>query len=101
MEEFNFKFWWNLLGAAGAAIVVASATASFVPGFLVGLGILAVGVGEWHNHPRRTEIITGKERGTYIKHGTNPWKPKLFGLIVDAIGIVLFCWGLYRLAFGP
>ena len=63
MKDFNFKHWWTLVAAAGAAIAVASIPAHFVPGFLIGLALLAFGVGEWINRPRETkkETIEGKE----------------------------------------
>jgi hypothetical protein len=97
MEDFNLKYWWNLLGAAGAAIAVASVTAQFVPGFAIGLGLLFFGAGEWVNHPRRTEIVRGEMPGSYITTRSNPWKPKPFGLLLDAVGIGLFGFGVFRL----
>jgi hypothetical protein len=98
LQDFNFKHPWALIAAAGAVIAAGSA-ASFVPGLLMGLGLLFFGVGEWINHPQHTEIIRGETVGSYITHKTNPWKPKPFGLLLDALGIGLFGYGLFLVAF--
>jgi len=41
MESFGWdlKQWWNLLGAAGALLAIASAPVQFVPGVLMGVSI--------------------------------------------------------------
>jgi hypothetical protein len=89
------------LGVAGAAIAIASVQFEpallTVPGLLIGLGLLLLGVGEWKNHTQRTEITRGKVVGSYITTKSDPWKPKPSGLIFDAIGVGLLCIGLYRL----
>ena len=92
----NWKRWWNLIGAAGALLAVGSVAAQFVAGVLMGLGLLFFGAGEWGNHAERVTRFDG------VIVDLNPWHPYVFGLLLDAIGIGLFGFGLYRLvAFGP
>ncbi len=53
--------------------------------------LLSFGAGEWGNHAihiKRTDGITAE---------SYPWYPYFFGLLLDAIGIGLFGFGLYRL----
>jgi len=100
LKKFDFEHWWNLVAAAGAIIAVASITEKFVPGFPIGLGLLFFGVGESANHPRRTEI-KGVTLGNIYKITGNPWKPKVFGLFLDAFGVGLFGLGLFQVAFAP
>jgi hypothetical protein len=95
LNKFNVAHWWILLGGAGAVIAPTSITVQFVPGFLMGLGLLFFGVGEWINRPQRTEIQTSKIVGTYIKTTNNPWKPTVVGVVFDALGIGLFLFGLF------
>jgi hypothetical protein len=95
----KYKHWWVLIGAAGLVIAGAAATKPFIPGLLIGLGLLFFGVGEWANHPIQMKRSGGKITESY------PWNYKYswgFGLIADVIGIGFFLFGLGRLvAFGP
>jgi hypothetical protein len=93
MESFGWelKQWWNLLGAAGALLAIASAPVQFVPGVLMGLGLLCFGAGEWGNHA----IHMKRSNGVIVE--SYPWYPYFFGLLLDAIGTGLFGFGLYRL----
>jgi hypothetical protein len=94
-KEFDHKHPWKLLGAAGAAIAVASAATVFMPGFLIGLALLAYGAGDWISRPTHTEITTAQRPGEYIIHRTNPWKRKPMGLVFYVIAVVLFILGLF------
>jgi hypothetical protein len=68
----------------------------FVPGVLIGLGLLLFGIGEWVNHP-----IQMKRSGGVITE-SYPWRLSFFGVLLDVIGVGLFGFGLFRLlAFGP
>jgi len=96
LSKWDFEHWWKLLGAAGALIGAASAPPVFVPGVLIGLGLLFFGIGEWINHP-----IQMKRSGGVITE-SYPWRFNSFGLVLDLIGVGLFGFGLFRLlAFGP
>ena len=90
-NTLDLKQWWNFIGAAGVLLAIASAPMQFVAGVLMGLGLLSFGAGEWGNHAihiKRTDGITAE---------SYPWYPYFFGLLLDAIGIGLFGFGLYRL----
>jgi|SRR5665213_2242663 len=97
MDGLNkFANWWSLLGAAGALMAASSAPVIFVPGVLMGLGLLFFGVGEWINHPIQTRRAGGAIAESF------PWTFSFFGILFDAIGVGLFAFGLFKLlAFGP
>jgi len=97
LDRFKPDHWWNLVAVAGGLIAVGAVPAQFVAAFLIGLGLLSFGIGEWINHPQRTEIARSKIVNIYTKTRTNPWKPKVFGIGLDALGIGLFALGLLRL----
>jgi hypothetical protein len=105
LKDFETKYWWGLLGAAGALISIASAPKPFVPGFVIGLGLLFLGTGEWINRPTRTEITRGEIVGSYIKTESNPWRAKPHGIAFDVLGVVGLAVGFYLLyrfvAFPP
>jgi hypothetical protein len=90
-SKWGLKRWWNFIGAAGLLLAIVSAPVQFVAGVLMGLGLLFFGAGEWGNHAIRIRRTDGNTAESY------PWYPYFFGLLLDAIGIVLFGFGLYRL----
>lgn len=101
MDELkvNLKQWWILLGAGGIVVAGASATKPFIPGFLIGLGLLFFGAGEWANHPIQLKRSGGVTTESYP---WNPWHSYCFGLLLDVVGIGLLAFGFCRLvAFGP
>lgn len=90
-KNFDDRHWWVLVGIAGALIATASAPVKFVPGFIIGLALLLFGVGQWIDHPLLASIGPGFKTTKY------PWKPSVFGAAISLGGIVLFCFGIYRL----
>jgi hypothetical protein len=101
LKKFDLKHWWNLVAAAGAVIAAAFFAAQLTHGFLLGLGLLLFGAGERVNHPRRNEIARGEIVGSSITTESNPWKPNLTGLSLDAFGIVLFAFSLFLAVAAP
>ncbi len=96
LGKWDLQQWWKPITAAGALFAIASALVQFVPGVLMGSGLLFFGAGEWGNHA----IHVKRSNGIIIE--SYPWYPYPFGLLLDAIGIGLFGFGLYRLvAFAP
>lgn len=96
LKDFDLEHWWKLAAAAGALIAIASAPTQFRPGMIIGIGILLFGIGEWINHPVRTGLGYGGVLTGY------PRSNKPLGLLIAALGIGLFAFGLYRLvAFAP
>lgn len=93
-KEFDDRHWWILVAIAGGLIAVASAPVKFVPGFLVGLGLLVFGVGQWIDHPIRSSLSHGFKVTAY------PWSPTFFGVVLSLVGVGLAGFGLWRLVFG-
>jgi hypothetical protein len=84
------------MAAAGALIASTSAPVIFVPGVLIGLGLLFFGIGEWINHPIQMRRTGGVIAESY------PWRFSFFGVLLDMIGMGFFGFGVFRLlAFGP
>jgi hypothetical protein len=96
LDRFKPDHWWNVVAVAGGLIAVAAVSQQFVAAFLIGLGLLLFGAGEWVNHPRQTQVKGAKVVGLYKVTG-NPWKPKARGILMDVLGIGLFGLGLLRL----
>src|SRR4051812_26949064 len=67
-------------GAAGALMAASSAPAIFVPGVLMGLGLLFFGIGEWINRPVQMKRSGGVITESY------PWGFSLLGVLLDVIG---------------
>jgi hypothetical protein len=96
LEDLKSDHWWSVMAIAGGLIAVAAVPVQFISAFLIGLGIMFFGAGEWVNHPRQTQIKGAAGIGTYKVTG-NPWKPKVHGILMDAVGIGLFGFGIFRL----
>ncbi|HEX3063969.1 MAG TPA: hypothetical protein VHQ39_00745, partial [Dongiaceae bacterium] len=84
LKNFDLGHWWKLTAAAGALIAVASATAGFAAGFLVGVGLLLFGVGEWISHPQVQRPVPNAYRplGIVTTHERNPM---MLGFALDVI----------------
>jgi hypothetical protein len=103
LKDFSLQHWWNVLAVAGGAVAIASTTKPFALDFLIGPGLVLFGVGEWINHPRQPQIKGAATVGIYKVSGY-PWRPNVFGLLLDALGIGLFVLGqfaLFQMAFAP
>jgi hypothetical protein len=91
LRNFDLEQWWNVAIVAGLGITIASLTAKNREGAILGLGILAWGFGEKLNHPRREAHFPN---GILTSHRRDNGLP---GLIVCAIGVGLFIFGVYGL----
>jgi hypothetical protein len=58
---------------------------------LVGLGIIAIGFGEWLNHRMEKSIVGGAPLTTFER------KNRTSGIVLDVLGALLIFVGLYRL----
>jgi hypothetical protein len=91
-QIFDDQQWWIVFGVSGGLIAAASAPVMFVPGFLVGLGLLLFGAGQWIDRPLR---VGKAPRDKDVKIYT--WQPSAFGLAVMVTGVASFGVGLFRL----
>jgi hypothetical protein len=97
LDRFKADRWWNVVAAAGGLIAVAALWQQFIAAFPIGLGLLSFGVGEWINHPPRTEIARSVVVNIHTKTGSNSWRPTVLGVILDGLGVGLFVFGIIRL----
>ena len=95
LDRFKPDHWWNVVAVAGGLIAVAAVPAQFFAAFLIGLGLLLFGAGEWLNHPRQTQVKGAKVVGLY-KVTSNPWKPKVHGILMDGLGIAFLALGIFQ-----
>jgi len=96
MDQFKLDHWWNVVAVAGGLIAVAAVPVQFVAAFLIGLGLLLFGAGEWVNHPRRTEVKGAVVVDLYKPTG-DPWRFNVLGILLDILGVTLFAFGAFRL----
>jgi hypothetical protein len=83
-------------------IAIAAVPERYGAAFLIGLGMLSFGIGEWINRPHRTEIVRSSVIvSMHVKTEGNPWKPKALGILLDLLGIGLFGVGIVWLVAGP
>jgi hypothetical protein len=73
LDAFKLDHWWHVVAMAGGLIAVAAVPGQFAAAFLIGLGLLFFGAGEWVNHPRQTQVKGAKVVGIYKVTG-NPRK---------------------------
>lgn len=99
-ELYNFKHWWALIAAAGAAIAVTGATKGSGPVLFIGLGLLLFGAGEWLNRPPKKEKQTVEGLIGFKVVDAHPWQPNALGVVLDVLGVALFGLGLFWLRSG-
>jgi apolipoprotein N-acyltransferase len=95
LKDLKIDHWWKLIAVAGALLAIAATPVQFAAGGLVGLGILFFGAGEWINHPVQQSI--GMGYGSVWKGTSYPWNPRPLGIVLDALGILLFFIGLIKI----
>jgi hypothetical protein len=102
MEDDDLKqysTWYVALIAAGAVIASASAAVRNDSAFLVGLGFVMVGVGEFMNHPFRTALRFDDFGRPIYKVFGRARAPKVVGVAIDVLGVGLGAVGLFRILF--
>lgn len=98
MSNFNIRAWYKGAVTAAVALLGVGAIAHEQALILLAVGLLLLGLGEWINHPFQTQIIppTFGMPGGGIASG-EARRPKLFGMVLDLIGLGLLALGLFRL----
>jgi hypothetical protein len=98
-DIYNFKNWWTLLAATGGAVAVAATPKLWVPGWLVGLGLLLFGAGEWINRPSTVQKQTAEGLKGFRVVPANRWQFNALGFALDTIGAALFGLGIFWLVW--
>lgn len=91
LKNLDLARWWIMAIAVGVVITTAALAVKDRSFAIVGLGIVAVGFGEWFNHPKemmiyRTGTLTSYER-----------KNRAVGVALVVIGLLLVLVGTVRL----
>lgn len=96
-KNLQLDHWWKLAAVAGALIAIAAVGVKFVPGVLIGLGMMFFGSGEW-SMVRRIERPIPDTFGT---PGGVHWmiirERSVFGTGLQIAGVILFALGIYKL----
>lgn len=98
-DLYSFKHWWTLVAAVGGAIAIGAAARSHTPILLIGLGLFLFGVGEWISRPTKNhkETMEGMLGVKVVLR--NDWEFNALGFALDAVGLGLFAFGIFRLMF--
>lgn len=86
LKAFDLELWWRAMIAVGLVLIGAALAANDRGVLILGFGLVAVGFGEWLNRPRVGSI----ELSWY------EWRPCISGLVLDAIGLALIAFGLWK-----
>jgi hypothetical protein len=89
LKNFDLSSRWNIAMAGGLAITLAAIAVKNREGILIGLGVFGLGMGEYMNHQKTMEWVNGGTLTSF--HRAN----RPLGLIVTAIGALLFVIGIY------
>jgi hypothetical protein len=97
LKKFDLEHWWKMVAAAGATVLVAAVAVKFVPAMLLGLGLLAIGCGEWMMHPERTvPYREGLQSWLVTTHARYVKAP---AVALDVLGALLCIIGVFRMLF--
>lgn len=101
LSKLALDAWYKVLIAFGAFVFLLAGAGMF-PAFpagatgLIALGCVAIGIGEWINHPLKTAIY--QENCFRERVFTFKWRTtKPAGLIFDTIGALLLVIGIVKL----
>ena len=96
MSNFDIQHWYKGAVAASVALLGIGGAARSKEILAFGLGLLLLGLGEWINHQLETYYVPpGGGMGPSLASG-EVRRPRLFGLLLDGVGILLFLAGLSR-----
>ena len=83
--------------AVSAVVLIAALAVSNTPVAIIALGFLFIGFGEWINHPARSGVIPASAYHPAMTVTSTARQPCGFGLLIDALGVLLILFGVYRL----
>jgi hypothetical protein len=94
-DLYSFKHWWTLLAVTGGLIAVAATPKAWVPGWLVGLGLLLFGAGQWISRPskKKRETVEGL-KGFHVVTAYE-WHFDWWGTSLVVVGVLLFLLGVW------
>ena len=96
-ELTQYSTWYVAMIAAGTVIAAPAGATGHTHFFLVGVGLVLVGVGEFINHPYRENIVPGPYYAPLWKVSGRSRAVNLTGLLFDASGCLLALYGLVRI----
>lgn len=99
LDALNLEHWWKAVAAAGLALAIAGAAANHNPLLVIGLGVLACGIGEWINRPMQQTLFQQGVGGLNGIVSGHRWKANPLGIILDIVGLALIAFGIWRIAF--
>ncbi|PZU59802.1 MAG: hypothetical protein DI547_04825 [Sphingobium sp.] len=92
-DKIDFDRWPTVWVAISVVVLLACIAVKDRTGSIIAVGSLIFGMGELRNHPMRQRLIPGGII-TSRRRLNSP-----FGLLLDAIGILLIAYGIYKANF--
>jgi hypothetical protein len=95
-KSIDLRMWWLGLVTFGTAICIGALAVKERDFALIGLGVGVFGIGEWVQHPLQSYIEQGRFMVPTMLATAYPRRPKVFGIILNCVGLALILIGLYR-----
>lgn len=93
----QYSTWYVAMVAAGTVIAAPAGATGNAPFFLVGIGLVLIGVGEFVSHPYQEQIRSGLGQHWKLSGRQRRWRAP--GVALDLVGLALFGYGLYGIVF--
>lgn len=93
----KYSEWYVALLAIGGLIAVPAVATSNDNAFLIGVGFVLLGAGEFINHPFQTILHFDRFDRVQAQQTGRPRRPKPSGIALVAVGIALAIIGIVRI----
>jgi hypothetical protein len=102
LSKLSLDYWYQVLMVVSIVVFLATG-AGLLPAFptiptsIISLGCFFIGLGEWVNHPLQSTLIPGTFYHPAGVLSGHPRKNKSGGIAFDIFGVLLICFGLYKM----
>lgn len=102
LSKLALDVWYKVLLVIGTFVVLLNG-ANLLPNypvretFIIGLGCIIFGIGEWINHPMHQSIQPAKFGIPSHTITDKSWRPSPAGILLDIAGIGLIAYGFIKI----